>query len=113
MVARISGWTIRLVLALMLPIAACGNDEPDQPAVLTSPSPQAAPASPSPSPSPEGETYVVESGDTLSAIAQRFDTTVEAIVDANDLDNPDFLSIGDELLIPPEPPAPPSEAPSG
>jgi LysM repeat protein len=112
MVARISGWTVCLVLVLTLPVTAC-NNEPEQPAAVTSPSP-GAPASPSPSPSPEAEVYVVESGDTLSEIAQRFDTTVEAIAEANDMDDPDVLSIGDELIIPPpEPDAPPSEAPSG
>lgn len=29
--------------------------------------------------------YVVQRGDTLAAIARRFDTTVEAIVEANNL----------------------------
>lgn len=113
MVARISSWTVCLVLALMLPVTACNNNEPDQPAAVTSPSP-APPPSLSPSPSPEPEVYVVESGDTLSEIAQRFDTTVEAIAEANDMDDPDVLGIGDELIIPPpEPEAPPSEEPSG
>ena len=108
MVARISGWTICLVLALLLPIAGCnrGTDE-----AQPSPSPTAAPAPvPSPSPSPEEQIYTVESGDTLSDVAQRFDTTVEAIMEANDRDDPDVLSIGDELIIPP--PEPPSEEPA-
>lgn len=52
-----------------------------------------------------GQTYVVESGDTLWDIAQRFGTTVEAIVQANELANPADLTIDQELVIPP-----PSEA---
>jgi len=45
-------------------------------------------------------TYRVRSGDTLSAIANRFGTTVSAIVELNDLSNPGALSVGQVLLIP-------------
>lgn len=107
-VARISGWTVCLVLVVTLPVAGCNRgDDTGQPATRPSPTAATVPARPSPSPSPEDETYAVESGDTLSEIAQRFDTTVEAIVEANDLDDPDTLSIGDELTIPPD------QSPSG
>lgn len=44
--------------------------------------------------------YRVQAGDTLFIIAQRFGTTVAAIVAANELINPDRLSIGQELVIP-------------
>lgn len=54
------------------------------------------------------ETYVVVSGDTLWDIAQRFGTTIEAILDANALENPSELQVGDELLIV----AAPADAPS-
>jgi LysM repeat protein len=103
MISRISGWTVCLALLVTLPAAGCNRDGDASPPA-TSPSPSAvavAPASPSPSPSPERETYTVKSGDTLWEIAERFDTTVEAIVRANDLDDPDVLSIGDKLVIPP------------
>ncbi len=46
------------------------------------------------------ETYVVESGDTLWGIAQSFATTVEAIVEANELENAGDLQVGQELVIP-------------
>lgn len=45
-------------------------------------------------------TYVVESGDTLSDIARQFDTTVQAIVRANDIADPDVIDVGQELTIP-------------
>ncbi len=45
-------------------------------------------------------TYVVKSGDSLSAIAERFGTTVAAIVDLNNLSNPNSLSVGQVLRIP-------------
>ena len=48
----------------------------------------------------EDETYVVESGDTLWGIAQRFTTTVDAIVEANDLESAGDLQVGQELVIP-------------
>lgn len=44
--------------------------------------------------------HVVVSGETLGAIANRYGTTISAIVELNDLANPNALSIGDELLIP-------------
>jgi LysM repeat protein len=48
-----------------------------------------------------GTTYVVQRGDTLFAIAQRFGVTMKAIQDANHLPDPNHLSIGQQLIIPP------------
>lgn len=50
-----------------------------------------------------GETYIVKRGDTLFIIAQRYGTTVAALVQANNLSNPDRLSVGQQLIIPPRP----------
>lgn len=50
-------------------------------------------------PTPAYLVYVVQAGDTLSGIARRFGTTVEAIMELNSLTS-DLLSIGQELLIP-------------
>ncbi|MCC7106499.1 MAG: LysM peptidoglycan-binding domain-containing protein, partial [Chloroflexi bacterium] len=44
-------------------------------------------------------TYVVQSGDTVGSIAQRFGLTSETIVGANDLPDPDLLVSGRELKI--------------
>ena len=49
---------------------------------------------------PSGQVYVVERGDTLFNIAQRFGLTVAEIVAANELLDPDRLNVGDELIIP-------------
>jgi LysM repeat protein len=48
-----------------------------------------------------GTTYTVQSGDTLFSIARQFGVTVQAIVEANAMANPDSLSVGQELIIPP------------
>lgn len=47
-----------------------------------------------------GQTYVVQPGDTLLAIANRLGTTMRALIDANNLTNPDRLSVGQVLIIP-------------
>ena len=44
--------------------------------------------------------YTVEEGDTLYDIAERYDSTVEAIMDLNKLDAYSFIHPGDVLLIP-------------
>ncbi len=54
---------------------------------------------PIPSPTPAFIHYVVQQGDTLSIIASRYGTTVEALREANGLTS-DLLNIGDELRIP-------------
>lgn len=44
--------------------------------------------------------YTVNGGDTLEVIAARFEVTVQSIVDANGLDNPDDIQAGQTLEIP-------------
>jgi LysM repeat protein len=54
-----------------------------------------------PSPTPAYRTiYVVVSGDTLSAIAAKFNTTVAAISTLNGITNPASLHVGQKLKIP-------------
>ncbi|MCL5962496.1 MAG: LysM domain-containing protein, partial [Chloroflexi bacterium] len=45
-------------------------------------------------------TYVVQSGDSLSSIAARFSSSVEAIAAANNIANPDLIFAGKTLQIP-------------
>lgn len=44
--------------------------------------------------------YVVQSGDSLLGIASRYGVTIDAIVQANNLANPDFVFSGQRLIIP-------------
>jgi TP901 family phage tail tape measure protein len=46
-----------------------------------------------------GSTYTVARGDTLSAIAKKFNTNYQAIAKANNLANPNRISIGQRLTI--------------
>lgn len=61
-----------------------------------------SPGSPRPKDAPGGgsRTYIVQPGDSLWSIAQRFGTTVDAIVATNNIANPDLIYPGDVLKIP-------------
>ncbi len=48
----------------------------------------------------QGGAYTVAPGDTLGAIAVRFGVTVEALVAANGIEDPDRIRVGQVLLIP-------------
>lgn len=44
--------------------------------------------------------YTVQPGDTLSAIARRFNSSVAAIAQANNIVNPNLIYVGQQLIIP-------------
>ena len=46
--------------------------------------------------------YEIVEGDTISKIATLFQISKSALIAANELDNPDIVSIGQELVIPPQ-----------
>lgn len=75
------------------------------------PAPATTTAAPTPTPTPKTSTtqaaasnnqtsYTVQSGDTLSAIATHFNSTVSAIVEANHIADPSMIFRGQVLLIP-------------
>lgn len=57
--------------------------------------------------------YTVKPGDTLLAIARQFGSTVEAIVRANNITNPNLIYPGQTLVIPVESMEPPGGPPPG
>lgn len=81
-----------VVEIVALPTAA--NQPAGSPAAATTGPGQADSAA------PDFVYYTVQQGDTLSTIAEEFGVTVEDILAANDLENPDALSVGDVLGIP-------------
>ncbi len=116
------------IISLMLILGACVRssgvaDEPWQPSTGTLtlvPNPEAAqnpyggnrqPGEPIYTPTPDAphpipglrtaeETYIVESGDTLSLIAQKFNVSVGDIALANNIADINILEVGQELIIP-------------
>lgn len=58
---------------------------------------------PPPPPAPAAQTYTVESGDTLWAVAERFygdGSRYQEIANASGIDNPDVINVGQVLTIP-------------
>ncbi len=56
------------------------------------------------------ETYVVQPGDILSAIAEHYSVSVPMLIQANNISNPDALEVGQTLTIPVPTPQPPGPA---
>lgn len=46
------------------------------------------------------ETYTVQAGDTLAEIAAAFGVTLDALVEANNIENVDVIEVGQVLIIP-------------
>ncbi|WP_239014135.1 LysM peptidoglycan-binding domain-containing protein [Archangium violaceum] len=46
------------------------------------------------------QSYTIRSGDTLGAVARRFNTSVERLAQANRISNPDRILAGQQLVIP-------------
>lgn len=105
---------LALVLVIALAVAGCGDDDEAGsptatpsvwPSVSVWPSPTGTGGpSETPAASPtvpaDAFEYTVGRGDTLFSIAQRYGTTVEAIVALNGLADPDDIEVGQVLLIP-------------
>src|SRR5262249_46546515 len=49
---------------------------------------------------PTTQQHTVAAGETLFAIAQQYNTTVETIVEMNNLENPDIVFVGQVLDVP-------------
>jgi murein DD-endopeptidase MepM/ murein hydrolase activator NlpD len=49
---------------------------------------------------PSGPIYVVQRGDTLTSIAQMFGVSLDDLIRVNQLQNPNYLAVGDRLIIP-------------
>ena len=119
---------VRMALAIIAGVAllaaACGGDDeaepaPDEPAADGTPIPTATPYASVPEPTivatptsqaantttttttDDGDVeYIVEPGDNLFAIAERFDTTVDAIMERNDIDDAALIFVGQVLIVP-------------
>jgi len=90
---RISGWPSRASLAAK---------RRSQCRIISSPPPTAVPSvGPTAGPTESASrTYKVKKGDTLFAVAQRFDTTVAALIKLNNIKDPSLIHVGLVLKIP-------------
>ncbi len=72
------------------------NIDNDAAVATAAPTPTAVPATVE----PERLTYTVAEGDLLGTIAQKFDVPLEVLIAVNDIEDANFIQIGDELVIP-------------
>jgi len=47
-----------------------------------------------------GEVYIIQPGDSLSGVASKFGITINQLLNINNLDNPDFVFVGQRLILP-------------
>lgn len=64
----------------------------------SSPTPDAARVLPTPR--QDADQYVVQPGDTLGSIAQRYGVSLQSLLDANNITDPNTLEVGVVLLVP-------------
>ncbi len=83
-----------------LPVLPIVTPTPPPPS-FRAPTPTVAPAAPMTPGS--GTTYVVQPGDTLYSIAVRFGVSLQALIEANGIEDPNRLQAGQVLVIPRSP----------
>lgn len=77
-----------------------GGEDPTEDATADSPDSETEEETEEDSGEGSGDTYIVEAGDTLNEIAARFDVDPDDLADANGIDDPSDLVVGQELEIP-------------
>src|SRR5262245_35461681 len=104
-----------MIGAAAVVLAACASDTSSSEATRpTAPSTTAAPTTTT---APPNMPYTVRRGDTLTSIAKFFGISTATLLAANQMINPDRLTEGQVLQIPPTPPPQlvitPTDAPAG
>lgn len=116
-------WLVVVLCSMLIVLSACGSSRPrpTTAARITPRSgsviPTSTPSAPRPSADtteptstprpaatevPEPIIHIVEAGESLSVIAAQYDTTIDALVEANGITDPNRIAVGDELIIPAE-----------
>ncbi len=90
---------VRVVAALcVLSVLACSQQRP-------------APVARTDTEGLDGQGYVIRPGDTLSSIAERYGTSIEDIVEANRISDPDRVRAGSRIVVPDRKPVEKVEVP--
>jgi len=92
--AVISVVTVAVAWLLIQPRPIAGPATPVAASTATTPTAGGA------TPTVEVVIHTVQSGDTISGLAYQYDVSEEDIIAANQLENPNFLQVGMQLLIP-------------
>ena len=82
-----------------MPTSTPAATPPSSPTAANTPTPPAEPQ-PTATSTPENQIHVVQEGENLLRIAERYGVTMQSIVEQNHLANPDLIYIGQALVIP-------------
>lgn len=97
---------IRIGQELIIP-RPTPTPEPAATQAAQAPQPAGTPsATGAPALAPGEQAYTVESGDTLSDIAKKFNTTVNLLMSRNNIKDPSLLRVGQVIIIPAGTPTP-------
>ena len=91
----LAGSTVVFALAALL-AAVVGNENGSTPTTTTS-----TVATTTTTTTAQPTSYTVQPGDSLMAIAEKFGVSFKELIQVNKITNPDKISVGDELKIPP------------
>ena len=109
-VAGLAGYGLAQIVAVVasapapratLPAVTPAPTPPDT--IGPSATPEATATAVAGSPSPSPRIHVVRRGEYVSQIALLYGVTPEAILEANDIANPNYVEIGQQLIIPSPP----------
>ncbi len=103
------GWSPALALLFVVLLAGCGRSASDADVAgvtATRGESTTAPSAPAPTTAATAApttqaTYVIQSGDTLSVIAERFGIKTAALAEFNAITDVNSIKVGQEIRIPP------------
>ena len=114
MVKRFRGVLAGLAVVALIAAGCGGDDDPtgeDRPDIEEDTTPTEQPVDAVAAPTPTAVpavievprlTYTVEPGDLLGDIAATFGVPLGAIISVNEMENPDLINVGQEIVIPTE-----------
>ena len=90
---------ILLIRSVLADEAPAGSNPPAATRPAATKPPPTATQDSTTAPAAPHETYTIRAGDTLGVVADRYDTTVEALVELNPGIDPTSLQVGQEIRV--------------